>query len=99
MHNLGDPFLLYVVQRIWGVHSKTYEDDVRVGVTEWSKTIIIFLACRIPQGQFNVFAVYLHIRHIVLKNSWHIDLGWGNMVRTQSLSESKTGDHLGERSF
>ena len=46
--NVKTYLLLNVIERIRGVDSKTDEDDMGVWVGERSKTIVIFLSCRIP---------------------------------------------------
>lgn len=66
--------LLHVVQRIGRVYSETDEDDVGVRVAERPETIIILLASRIPQRQFDVLAIDLHIGNVVLEDSRHVDL-------------------------
>jgi len=48
MHNLRDPLLLYVVQRVGGVDGEADQDDMGVGVTERAEAIIVFLSSRIP---------------------------------------------------
>jgi hypothetical protein len=42
--------LLNVVEGVGRVNRKANEDDVRVGVGERAKTIVILLTSRIPQG-------------------------------------------------
>lgn len=59
---------------------------MRVGIREWAETIVIFLAGGIPQGEFDVLAIDLNIGHIVLKDSWDIDLKYGAMSGTESQS-------------
>ena len=66
--------LLDVVKGIRGVDSKADENDMGIRVRQWTETIVIFLTCRIPQGQFDVFAIDLDIGNVILENSWDIDL-------------------------
>jgi hypothetical protein len=66
--------LLDVIKRVRRVDGEADEDDVRVGVRERSKSVVIFLACGIPQGELDVLAVYLDIGDIVLKHSGYVDL-------------------------
>lgn len=74
MHDLGDPLLENVVQRVRGVNGEADQDDVRVGVREGSETVIIFLASRIPQGQLDVLVVDLDVGDIVFEDGGDIDL-------------------------
>jgi hypothetical protein len=48
---------------------------VGVGIRQWTKAIIIFLARSIPEGQLDVLAVDLDIGNVVLKNGGNVDLG------------------------
>jgi hypothetical protein len=66
--------LLNVLERIRRVNSKADQDNMRIRVRERAETIIIFLACRIPQGEFDVLAIDLYIGNVVLENSGDIDL-------------------------
>jgi hypothetical protein len=45
-----------------------------VWVGQRSKTVIIFLTCRIPKGEFNMFTINLDIGHVVFEDSGDIDL-------------------------
>ena len=64
----GAYFLLHVVEGVWRVDGKAYEDDVRIRVTQRAETIIIFLTSGIPQSQLDVLAVDLDIGNIILKH-------------------------------
>lgn len=66
--------LLDVVERVGRVNGEANEDDVRVRVGERAQTVVIFLACGIPEGELNVLAVDLYVGDIVFENSGHIDL-------------------------
>lgn len=74
VHDLRDPLLKDVVQRIRRVDGEADQDDVRVRVRERSETVVIFLASRIPQGQLNVLVVNLNVGDIVLENGGDVDL-------------------------
>lgn len=74
MHDLRDPLLKNVVQRVRRVDSEANQDDVRVGVGEGSETVIIFLSSRIPQGQLDVLVVDLDIGDVVLEDGRDVDL-------------------------
>lgn len=79
MKDLRDPLLLDVVKGIWGVDGEANQDNVGVWVGEWAKTIVIFLASSIPQGQLNVLSIDLDIGNIVLEDSWDVDLWEGSL--------------------
>lgn len=66
--------LLDVVERVGRVDGEADKDDVRVGVGQRAQTVVIFLACGIPEGELNVLAVNLYIGNVVLENSGHVDL-------------------------
>lgn len=74
MHNLRDPLLKNVVQRVRRINGEADQDDVRVGVGERSETVIIFLASRIPEGQLDVLVVNLDVGDVVLENGGDVDL-------------------------
>jgi hypothetical protein len=65
---------LNVVERVGRVDSKANQDDVRVGIRQWTETVVVFLTSGIPQGKLDVFAVNLDIGDVVFKNSWDVDL-------------------------
>lgn len=46
-----------------------------VGVGERTKTVVVFLASRIPQGQLDVLAVNLDVGNIVFEDGGDVDLG------------------------
>ena len=66
--------LLDVVERVGRVDGEADEDNMRVGVGQRAQTVVIFLACGIPEGELNVLAVDLYIGHVVLEDSGHVDL-------------------------
>ena len=45
---------------------------VRIG--ERTKTVVIFLTSRIPQGQLDVFAINLHVCDVVFEDGGDVDL-------------------------
>jgi hypothetical protein len=80
---------LHVIERIGGVDGEADENNVRVGIRKRAKTIVVFLARGIPQGEFDVLAIDLNIGNIVLKDSWDIDLKYRAMSGTESWSSLK----------
>jgi hypothetical protein len=66
--------LLDVVERVGGVDGEADEDDVGVGVRERSETVVIFLACGIPESQLYVFTIDLDVGDIVLEDGGDVDL-------------------------
>lgn len=46
--DLGYPLLLNIVERVGRVDGKANEDDVRVGIRQWTQSIVVFLASGIP---------------------------------------------------
>jgi hypothetical protein len=65
---------LYVVERIWRVNGEANENDVAVWVGERSQPVVIFLARRIPQGEFDVLSIDLYVGYIVLEHGRNVDL-------------------------
>ena len=64
-----------------------------VRVTERAETIVVLLAGRIPQGEFNVLSVHFDIGHIVLEHSGDINLNNGASdgdTKTQTLRAVST---------
>ena len=43
--HFGEPLLLDVLERCWRGHTETNEEDVRLGVRQWTQAVVIFLAC------------------------------------------------------
>ena len=71
---------------------------MRVWVTERTETIVVFLAGRIPQREFNVFSVDLYVRNVVLKDGRDINLVENGIVRLGE-QEGKGGTDLREGPF
>lgn len=74
--------LLDVVKRVRRVDSEADQDDVRVGVGQRAQPVVILLASSIPQGQFDVLAINLNIRDIVLEDGRDVDL----VIQTAGLA-------------
>ena len=66
--------LLNVVERVWRVYRETDEDDMGVRIGQRTETVIIFLARRIPKGEFDVLAIHFDIGDVVLKDGGDVDL-------------------------
>jgi len=87
VHNLRDPLLLNVVQRVRGVNGEADQDDMRVGVTERAETIVVLLSGRIPQGELNVLSINFDIGYVVLEHSGDINL-WESSFREDDQQTS-----------
>lgn len=70
----GPYLLLHVVERIGRVDGEANKDDVRVGVGERAKAVVIFLASSIPEGELDVLAVDLDVGDVVLEDGGDVDL-------------------------
>jgi hypothetical protein len=66
--------LLHVVERIGRVDGEANQDNVRVGVGERAETVVILLACSIPESELDVLAVNLDIGDVVLEDGGDVDL-------------------------
>ncbi|KAH3663125.1 hypothetical protein OGATHE_004701 [Ogataea polymorpha] len=80
VQNFANPLLLNVIQSVWRVHRKTYQNDVGIWVREWSKTIVVFLAGGIPKSQLNSSAINFDIGNVVLKHRWDVNF-WESTFR------------------
>ena len=45
-----------------------------IGITQGSKSIIVFLSRSIPKGQFDVFSIYFNVCDVIFKDGGHVDL-------------------------
>ena len=70
----GPYLLLNVLERIRGIDGEADQNDVRVGVGERAKTIVVLLARGIPKGEFDMLAVDLNIGNVVFKNGRNVNL-------------------------
>jgi hypothetical protein len=68
--------LLHIVEGVWRVDGKAYEDNVRIRITQRAETIIVLLAGGIPQSQLDVLAINLDIGNIVLKHRRDVHLSF-----------------------
>ena len=67
--------LLHVVEGVWRVDGKAYEDNVRTRITQRAETIITLLADTIPQSQLDVLAIHFDIiGNISIRHRRDIDL-------------------------
>lgn len=66
MKHFTNPFLLNVVQRIGRVDGETDQDDVRIGIRQRTKSIIIFLSSGIPQRQLDSLSIYYDIGDAIM---------------------------------
>jgi hypothetical protein len=71
---LGTHLVLDVPKAHRKVDGKYDENDVAFWVTQWPQTIILLLTCRVPQCNFNDFALKLSVCHVVLKHSGDVCL-------------------------
>lgn len=70
MKHFTNPFLLNVVQRIGRVDGETDQDDVRIGIRQRTKSIIIFLSSGIPQRQLDSLSIYYDIGDAIMIGIW-----------------------------
>jgi hypothetical protein len=93
----GSYLLLNVVQWIRGIDGEANQDDMGIGITQGSKSIVVFLSRRIPKGQFDVFSIYLDVRNVILKHSRNIDLSPASVSTPQNTTISPPREHPGQR--
>lgn len=65
---------LDIIERVGRVNRKADQDDVRIRVGERAQAVIVFLTCRIPKSEFDMFAINIDIGDVVLEDSGNIDL-------------------------
>ncbi len=82
---------MHVVERIRGVDRETDQDHVRVRVGQGTETVVVFLACRIPESQFDMLAVNFDIGDIVLEHGRDVDLVGSSIVSKRSSAASHVG--------
>ena len=63
---------------------------MRVWVTERAKAVVILLAGRIPQCEFNVFSVNLYICNIILKDGGDVNLVENGIFRLGERGKTLT---------
>ena len=78
--------LLYVVERVGRIHSKTDQNDMGIWVGQRAKTIVILLSSRIPERQFNVLAIDLDIGDVIFEDSGDVDLNDSTVRRKVPIS-------------
>ena len=66
--------LLYIVELVGRIHSKTNQDDVGIWIGQRAEAIVILLTRGIPERQFNVFAIDLNIGDIILEDGGDVEL-------------------------
>jgi hypothetical protein len=66
--------LLDVIKGIRRIDREANQNDVGVRVGERTESVVVFLTRRIPKSEFNVLAINLDIRDVVLENSGDVDL-------------------------
>lgn len=49
----GTYLVQYIVERVRAVDGEANKDEIRLGVGEWSQTVILFLTCSVPQSQLH----------------------------------------------
>lgn len=74
MKDFGDPLFLDIIERVGRVNRKADQNDVRIRVGERAQAVIVFLTCRIPKSEFDMFAINIDIGDVVLEDSGNIDL-------------------------
>jgi len=91
VHNLRNPLLLNVIQRVGRVNGKTDQDDMRVGVTERTETVIVLLSGCIPQGKLNMLPINFNVGDIVLEHSRNINLRESSFREDDQQASLSTG--------
>lgn len=79
---------LDIIERVGRVNRKADQNDVRIRVGERAQAVIVFLTCRIPKSEFDMFAINIDIGDVVLEDSGNIDLVKGGKGGTCKPSEN-----------
>lgn len=66
--------LLNVIERVGAVDGEANKDNVGVGITERTETIVVFLAGGIPKCELDTLAINFDVCDVVLKYGRDIDL-------------------------
>ena len=72
--NLMFYLFLDVIQRVRRLNGEANEDDMRIGITEGTETIVVFLTRCIPQRQLDVVAINLNIGDVAPEHSGDVAL-------------------------
>ena len=67
MSNFWDPFVGYIGEGGRTDHAEAQHEHVRLRIGERPKTIVVFLACCIPQSQGDLHIVHDDIRCVIVK--------------------------------
>ena len=71
---VGLPFRADVCEGIGTGDGKGDEDDVRLGVGQWSEALVVFLACGVPEGQLDGLAVDAAVGYVVFEDCGDVAL-------------------------
>lgn len=72
---------LHVVKGRWRDDGEADQKDVSLGVRKRTKTVVVFLASSIPEGELYVFAIYAAVCDIVLEYGRSVPLERSGAVR------------------
>ena len=95
VRDLGPPLGSDVGEGSGVIDGKTDEENVRLGVTEWTKTIVILLASSVPETETDGLVIDHDVGAVVVKDSGHVLLGErvaGVRNHQTSLSDSTVSD-------
>lgn len=78
-----DVYLVHdIVKGVWTVDGEANEYQVGLRVGEWSQTVVLFLPCSIPQGEFDCLASrrMCWVCDVVFEDCWDVFLRRGGAV-------------------
>lgn len=71
---IDSPLRCNILERVGTRERKRNKDDMCLTVSQWSQTLIIFLACCIPERQLYGFSVHATVCNIILENGGYVSL-------------------------
>jgi len=72
MIDFWKPLCSDVIKRRWADDREADEEDVGLGVGEWSQSVVIFLSCCIPQSQADGLSINHHTGGVVVENCRYV---------------------------
>lgn len=89
----GAYFIHDVLQRVRAVDGEAHEDDVCLGVREWTQPVVFLLAGRVPQGELDHLASrrVRRVRDVVLEDGGNVFLEAVSETQDDAWSRRASG--------
>jgi hypothetical protein len=87
--------LLDILKGVWTIDREAYENGMRVRIRQWAEALVVLLPCGIPQGEFDMFSIYIDVFDDSFKDCRDVDLLRRHIYQRGDESKSMTAN-LGE---